>query len=1130
MAICPKNGLTQNEGEFTMMTKLAGKVAAPAAIALMAIALLLILVSARNASAQTTATILGSIKDQSGAVLPGAEVTATHTETGITRTVPANEHGAYRIPALAVGAYSVESRMTGFQTEVRQGITLVIGREAVVDFTLNVGNVAESVTITGEAAQLETTTAVVGAVVDQAQMREMPLNGRSFIELAALQTNAVFTEPAESSAVKGFGRKLAISGQRYASNSFLLDGADINDAAGGSGSAAGTMAGIETVREFKLITNAYDAEYGRHTGGVISAISKSGTNKMFGSVFGFLRNDNLDASKWEDNARGDGTKAEFRRAQFGGSLGGPIITDKSFFFGSYEGLRQAQGETATYTVPSRALRSAVAAGTRAVVPQVRPYWEAYPLPNAGDIDADRGNFFDAAPTDTRQNYFTGRVDHNFSENDSIFFRMVVDNARNNDPLFNVTELAVTGSRYSTLEQTHIYSPAVLGRTHFSFNRTNLRFNDLPRTDTDRFPEVVGRSLGSEADVPGIITITGLTSFGGSTLNPKKHILNTFQFKEEFTWVAGAHSIRFGGQFERFQFNQRSDFYAGGNFTFASVTSFLNGDVTAGNFIRPGSDDIRGWRQSLMGSYLHDDWKLAPGFTLNIGIRHEFITSPTEANNKVSTVRDLSLENMARLTENRIDVGDPYFLNPSLKNFAPRVGFAWTPFGDSKTSVRGGFGTFHDQILFHNYGTAGVRMSPFFSVAEVDQAALTAARPGTRIDFPNMFATQNDLLRANIGSKPQLDGFIFAASQPTVYKWSLDIEREIVSNLSISAGYSAARGTHLGRGAIMFNTNPFIPASNGLTNFILLDSPRLLNDNFGRMRWRLTDATSDYHGLRVNADKRFSGSFQFSSAFTWSKTTDDTSTWSGATDFNEADRRGHLLEKEHALSAFHVPRSWTNSFIIDLPGKDWSGFAGQTLGGWGLSGVVRMNDGYPMNPTSTIIRSRELVSGVQTNITQRFQEGSTINLIADGNQNSARAQSPDAYFDPTQYIYPTFNCASTQDVPNGPCDRTKPIGQYQGTLGRNTLIAPGSATVDLNLRKDTGLPMLGETGKLEFRAEFFNVLNRPNFSIPVLVVFDRTGPAANQPGAGTLARRAESGRIDSTRGNSRQIQLSLRVAF
>ncbi|MSO21428.1 MAG: TonB-dependent receptor [Acidobacteria bacterium] len=1105
-----------------MKKNFAGKVAAFAAFAL-----LLLVGSAINARAQTTGTILGSVKDQSGAVLPGAEVTAKHTDTGTTRVVPANERGEYRIPALAVGAYTVEAKMTGFQVEVRSGITLVIGREAVIDFTLNVGNVAESVTITGEAPLLETTTAVVGSIVDSAQMRDIPLNGRSFLELATLAPGAVFAEAAESSATKGFGRKLAIGGQRYGSNSFLLDGADINDAAGGSGSAAGTMTGVETVREFRIITNAYDAEYGRHTGGVISAITKSGTNKVFGSLFGFVRNDNMDAAKWEENARGDGTKAEFRRGQFGGSVGGPIVTDKAFFFGSYEGTRELQGETSVFTVPSLALRNAVSAGTRNVVANVRPFWDAYPLPTspiisaAGVIDPDRGDFADSAPTLINQNYYATKIDNRFNDNDSIFFRFTFDNADRDDPNFNTRETALTGSRYSTLEQTHIFSPAILGRTHFSFSRTNLRFFDLPRIDTDIFPEFLGRTLGSEPDVPGIIGVTTLTGFGGGSTNPKKHVQNTFQFKEDMTWLAGAHAFKFGGQFERFQFNQRSDFYPGGNFSFGSITDFMAGNAQTANFIRPGSSSIRGWRQNLFGMYLHDDWKLTSTLTLNIGVRYEIISVPTEANNKVATVRNMRPDFFYSFNESQIDVGDPLFTNPSLKNFAPRVGLAWSPFGSTKTSVRAGAGVFHDQILPNAYITSGVRMSPYFSVAEVDINRLRVALgPTAQFDFPNMFQTQNALLANNIGAAPQLDGFQWALEQPAVYKFSLDIERQVIGNLTVNAGYSGSRSTHLIRGAVMLNTNPSIDPGNGRARFINLTTTRLLNDNFGRMRWRITDATSDYHGFRLSVNKRFSQGFQFNSSYTFSKSTDDTSTWTGSTDFNESDRRGFLLDKDRGLSAFDVRRSWTNNFIMDLPGKGMTGPVGKVLGGWEMSGVIRMNDGFPLNASATQARVRP--AGATADTTMRFVDGSSIDLIPGGIINSIDARNPDRYFDPAQFSYPATNCA--RDIvgstnPKYQCNTSLPLGGYQGNVGRNAMTAPGSATLDINLMKETNIPAFGEEGALVFRTEFFNLLNRPNYGSPTTVVYDRN-----------LVQRSDVGRIDSTRTSARQIQLAVRIVF
>ena len=353
-----------------------------------------------------------------------------------------DERGAYRVPALNVGTYEVQVEMSGFQRAVRQGITLTVGREAVVDMTMNVGDVSEAVTVTGEAPLIETTTASVGGVVDSQQIRDIPLNARSFIELVPLQAGAVLNETGGTGSIFGFGKKLSIAGTRYTSNSFLLDGADINDASGTSGSVAGTMAGVETVREFKVITNAYDAEYGRHTGGVVSAVTKSGKNEMFGSIFEFLRNDNLDAPRWEDNKSPFG-KPEFRRNQFGGSLGGPILKDKTFFFGSYEGLREGKGITDTFTVPGLRMRQgftptgACAAGCT-VAPGVKPFLDAWPTPNQPDRADGTAQRIVGETRITDQNFMTARVDHTFSNSDLIFVRFNRDSSDREDPTGRIT--------------------------------------------------------------------------------------------------------------------------------------------------------------------------------------------------------------------------------------------------------------------------------------------------------------------------------------------------------------------------------------------------------------------------------------------------------------------------------------------------------------------------------------------------------------------------------------------------------------------------------------------------------------------------------------------------------------------
>ena len=1104
-----------------------------------------------SAWAQTSGTILGSVKDQSGAVLPGASVTVTNTETGISRTATSGAKGEYRFSAMPNGAYAVKTELSGFRAEVRTGVTLSVGQEVVVDMTLGIGNVSEQVTVTADAPLIDTTSATVSGLVDPKQMKDIPLNARSFIDLVPLQTGAVFADSGDQSATKGFGRKLSVVGTRYNQNSFLLDGADINDATGSAGSAAGTLAGVETVQEFRVITNAYDAEYGKHTGGVISAVTKSGTNQYHGSLFEFLRNSKLDAAKWEDNAFKNGQKASFKRNQFGGSLGGPIRKDRTFFFGSYEGLRQSLGVTQIVNVPGVAARlgafkSSATANPAPVNALMVPYIAVYPLPNvvcsANCLQAAQGvgspfdradgtaQFSRAVNQPTNETYLNVRVDHRITDKDSFFGRFNLDNADSFTPggaivatSVNTGAQARTSNRFATIQDTHIVSPALLTRTLFSFNRTRIDLFDqyLEGGKLPRF------NFSDDPTTPGEMTITTLTSLGGSNTNPKAYIQNVFQFKHDFYWTKGAQSFKFGGDFERIQFNEaRNAFYLPGQFDFSGLSQFLNGTVNAAHFVRPGSDDIRGVRENVNGFYFQDDFTVKPGLTLNLGLRYEFIKVPTEVNGKLATVRDLSPAHFYSINTNQTDVGDPYFVNPSLKNFAPRVGIAWAPFKSGKTSIRAGAGEFHDQILPSYYQTSMGRIPPYFAVAEMFQSFVSTIDP-KGIDFPNAFFSQRDLLVRNIGSVPQLDGFQYYVSQPAVYKWGMDIQQQITKDTSVEVGYTGTRGTHLVRGNINLNSTP-ATMINGRRFILLASNPPTINPNMGRMRWRFTDGDSFYHGLRAELNKRFSHSFQFQTSYTFSRSIDDSSTFTGSSDFGTADRTGYLGEHEKALSGFDVTQSFFVNFVYELPGRHMSGIAGGLLGGWTMSGVLRMNSGNPLN-----ISALQPTSG---SFTANNVDGSTLDLIPGGIQNKITGTSagcggangvkagqklggPALYFDPCQFAFPLTNCVTLAASLPSPCSQNLPIGFAQGNLGRNVLRSPGVASLDATLGKNTKVKWLGEQGGLEFRAEFYNLLNRSNFGIPALSVFGRTG---------TL--QSGVGQITTTRSNSRQIQLALRIAF
>ena len=1072
-------------------------------------------------NAQTTATILGTVKDQSAAVLPGATVTATNVDTGQSRSAVSGSKGEFRIPALAVGVYEIKSELAGFQTGIRKGITLSIGQEAVVDLTLNVGNVAEQVTVTGEAALLETTTATVSGLVDPAQMREIPLNARSFIDLVPLQAGAVFVDAGSSSATNGFGRKVSITGSRPESNVFLLDGADMNDASNSAGSAAETVAGVETVREFRIITNAYDAEYGRHTGGVISAITKSGTNQFHGSLFEFLRNNDLDARNFFDV----GGTAPFKRNQFGGSFGGPIRKDKTFFFGSYEGLRQRKGYPLTFNVPGFLAQNGLSpTGTaQPVSAATKPYMSLYPLPNVvcstscvgaalrSQYPFDRtdgtGQYTTSFTEPTTQNYWMTRIDHRFSDSDSIFGRVTFDSANKFTPggstttssSFNTGAYAATKNRFITAEETHLFSPALLSRTMASFNRENLALNDryLPGFTPPKF------NFSDSPDVPGEMTITGLTAWGGSNTSPKADVQNNFQFKQDFIYSKGRHSLKFGGQLERFQFNERSDFYAPGHLDFPSIVAFASGLPSAAHYVRPGSDNIRGSRQTLTGLYFQDDINLRPGLTLNAGVRYEFISVPTEVNGKLATIRNIAPAHFYTVTPDQTDTGNPYFVNPSLKNFAPRVGLSWSP--SNKTVIRAGAGLFYEQIMSDNYITSIDRMPPYYAVAELFSQNIN-------IDFPNGFVTQRNALIQNIGSSPQGDGFPFIFKQPVIYKWSMDVERQVAPDTTLLLGYSGTRGVHLVRGNLNLNSQP-ATTINGVT-YVLLTQP-VLNPTWARMRWRLMDGTSLYNALRIGITKRMSHSLQLQSSYTFSKSTDDSSSRNGGTDFGAADQAGYLGAKMHGLSSFDVRQSFFTSIVYDLPGRSLKGFAGAFLGGWSSSSILRFNSGYPLNPTAA--QPTATINGVRYSPSN--VDGSKLDLIPGGKQNPVHAQNPNQYFDVTQYTW-AKNCVTAACTGVG---GNLPVGFFIGNLGRDVLIGPGVANVDLTLNKDFHIPGLGEDKKLQFRAEAYNLFNRANFNAPAtaqLNLFNATG-----------VRVSSAGQITSTGShNSRQLQFALKFAF
>ncbi|MBI4444458.1 MAG: TonB-dependent receptor [Acidobacteria bacterium] len=1033
--------------------------------------------------AQVTGSIVGTTRDQSGAVLPGATITVKNVETGVVRESITNDSGRYVSTNLPLGTYEVKAEVPGFQTKIRSGVALTAGREAVIDFVLEVGEISEVVEIRGDAAQVETTTSTIAGLVDENKVRELPLNARSLIELAPLQAGVVFAEygtgAASGNVTVGFSKKLSIAGTRQYASLFQLDGTSITDRAGAPGSAAGLLTGVETIKEFQIITNAYSAEYGRHTGGVFNAVTKSGTNEFHGSVFEFLRNDNLDARNFFDGQ----VPPEFKRNQFGAAAGGPIIKEKSFVFGSYEGLREQLGLTRRFDVLSNNARQGLLPDPKTgelrqvgVANSVKPFLAWFPVPNGRDFGDGRAELIQSVSQDTDEDFVTVRIDHNLSRSDTLFGRYTFDKGLRTVPAqLNVMAAQSTRNQYLTLGETKVFSPNLINLFSFGFNRGNLLTNDEPLPGfTDlrsftRFTQVGGNPLF------GQITVGNVSSIGGRNFVSVYEINNYFQFKDTVTYTRGKHSMKLGVDIERRQDNRtQGTFRRAGVYSFLGVEEFLRGRVDQFSSALTG-DAERYYRQTLMGFFFQDDISLFPNFTLNLGIRYEPTGDMTEKYERISTFR-FDFKTRVGIKPSDASIGNPFFEDPSAENFAPRIGFAWDPWGDGKTAVRAGFGLFYDLInsTYTSGGDLGVL--PLIVV----RGSLTANQV-PNIDFPNAFFTQFDLL----SGAPEVDVIEWEPPQPYVMKWSLDIQRELMPDTVFKIGYVGSRGLHLPM-QTMWNVPQF-----QLVNGRLFAPPtapfRHPDLRGGRLRAMVLGAASNYHAMLVELNRRFSEALQFQMSYTFSKSIDDSSSLNGGSDYvnDGASLMRYLDFRDTGLSAFDVRHNMVFNFTYDLPGREWPGAAGKLLGGWSLSGIGRFSDGNPMAVSSGVASPH-----LRFNRDFPDRNPAVPEIRVD-------SRNPIQYYDPAAFL------------PQQP--------GFLGNLGRNVLIAPGIANFDLVVTKN--IPA-SDHFNIQFRAEFFNLFNRANFGLPESTVFDRR----------TLRASPTAGRIRSTITTSRQIQFGLKLLF
>jgi len=1067
------------------------------------------------------ATLTGTVTDRSGAVIPKAEISVKNAATGVTRNSETNSAGFYTAPGLPPGNYAVSVIAAGFSTALRTNVTLTVGAQQVLDFTMQVGQVSQNVEVTEEAPSIDLASSTISGSVDQRSVVGLPLNGRSWSDLATLQpgVSSIKTLPNVTNPDRigrGLGNQLTITGARPQQNNYLINGVSMNDYTNGApGSMLGGNLGVDAIQEFSVLTTNYSAANGRTSGGVISAVTKSGTNAFHGNAYEFLRNSALDADNFFDNANGI-KKPPFRRNQFGASAGGPIRKDKTFVFGDYEGLRQALGVTQVNNVPSPAARNGILCAppdcsttTQVTVdPLVNPYLAFYPLPNPNvpllcPFDScvpgtgDTGIYSFAGSQISTENYFTVRLDHNFSAKDQLFGTYMFDSSplSQNDEFNSKIIYARTRRQIVTVQENHIFSPSFLNSFRLGFNRS---FGASPLSATAVNPLAADTSLGfAPGNTVGIIRVPGLTDFSGglSTQAPQLWAWNSFQESDDIFLTRGVHSIRFGANVERIQDNSFSVTAPGGTFKFSSLSDFLTNQPSNIRIAFPGLITPRHLRQTIFGAYLQDDIRVFRNLTVNLGLRYEMATVPSETSGKLAS--------LTQLTGTELHLGNPLFANPTLHNFEPRVGLAWDPFHNGKTSVRSGFGMFDVLPLPIELRGAVFAVWPFFDAASLAQL------PAGSFPIGAFSLLKPDETNARV------DYFEPKPPRNYVMQWNLSIQQEITPSTAILVAYVGSRTVHnvlqTDNSDIVLPTKltpqgylwPIPMTAPPVANTNLCpdaSSPPcpwpVLNPNVGSISGTFFNSDAVYHALQVQVTKKMSHGFQAQASYTWSRSID---TSSGSTDgdqflngisslffFDRRVRRGP--------SDFNVGQNLVLTYDWNIPTpRGVSGLLAWPLSGWEWGGILTAQGGVPFTP---------LLDGdfLGLNNTDPFDFPARLN--GPGCNSAVNPGNPNNYI--------KLECFAFPSTPN-----------LLVSSGRNTLVGPGLVTFDMSLFKNNPIKRISETFNVQFRTEFFNILNRPNFSPPTSnnIIFDGDGN-----------RVGNAGVVDSTSTTSRQVQFALKVVW
>jgi hypothetical protein len=1050
-----------------------------------------------GARAQVFATLSGTITDPFGAAVSGATVTANNLDTGALRTVTTDRTGRYRIFALPVGQYQVRVKKEGFAEGVRSGIRLVVGQDAGVDLALQIGRVNEQIKVTEDAPVINLTTRDISGLVGERQVKDLPLNGRSYDLLLTLNPGVVNFTSEKTGGIgvsnSTTGNNFSVSGNRPQQNLFLLNGVEFTGAAENNmqpGGASQELLGVDAVREFNVLRDSYGAEYGKRPGGQVIIVTQSGTNQLHGSVYEFLRNSALDAPNYFDQ----GSAPPFQRNQFGGSLGGPLQTGKTFLFGDYEGLRQRLHQTSAAFVPDAASRASAVAS-------VLPLLNLWPVAPAGAPDFNGiAQVFSSPLQSIREDFGTVRLDHIFSSHDSLAAVYTVDDG---DDLTATTlnpystDVLTLREQVLSLEQTHTFSASAVNVARVGYSRAGYFFTGEPTPGTPAATVsgfLTGRPVGavvvggSAASNPQAqIGLAG--SNNGSNLRVAR---NLYTLEDRVMLTRGKQQLTFGIWLQPFQSNETLALSQYGQATFASLQTFLQG--TTSSFLYDPSPTEMNWRSLLGAGYAEDVIRVTRRLTLSLGMRAEFTTGWNEAHGRAAnyTFANGVISSQPRLADSVFTVNNAKFLPE------PRIGLAWSPFSN-KSVFRAGFGIYHDLQDALGYRTD--QNAPFNPSYSIPAFAVS----GFPID-PTAPVPATAKLVAG-GVQPDL-------KTPTLASWSLRFEQELSPNTSLTLGYVGSHGYHELIGIDANEPVPTLcPASPCPSNFpstfpgalanapvpagtyyIPAGSPKANVSLANTWTW-FSRGDSNYNALQVDLNRRFSHGLSLRGVYTWSKALDDGDSLNGTTAGNAPGlvSNPYNLRADYGLATYDVRNVGVINAVYELPigrGQPWggnlAGWANTLAGGWSVNSVITLQGGFPFTPQLSYNPSN---NGDTRNPVRPF-----VNPDFHG---SVILGSPNQWFDPNAFLAPPASSG------------------FYGNLGRDTLIGPGLATWDFSVLKET---TVHERLALQFRAEIFNLLNRANFNTPSLITFTPSGVSGT------------AGAITGTSTTARQIQFGLKLIW